>query len=68
MASAPIPVAVESVRNLAISEGGDDTHYAVVRSTKVDLIVDKGLDTRPVTGPVHRPKAAPVTTTRWPMP
>ena len=44
-----IPVTVEAVWNLAIPEGGGDTHYAIVRGTKADLVVDQGPDTRFVT-------------------
>ena len=41
-----IHVKLESVWNLAIPEGGGDTHYAVVRGNKADLIVDQGPETR----------------------
>jgi predicted dehydrogenase len=39
-------VLLESVWNLAIPEGGGDTHRAVLRGTRADLIVDQG----PTTG------------------
>lgn len=37
-----VPVRIESLWNLAIPEGGGDTHYAVARGTRADLIVDQG--------------------------
>jgi predicted dehydrogenase len=33
---------LESLWHLAIPEGGGDTHYAVVRGTRADLVVDQG--------------------------
>ena len=38
-------VTLESIWNLAIPEGGGDTHHAIVRGTKADLIVDQGPET-----------------------
>jgi len=40
-----IPVQIESLWNLAIPEGGGDSHYAVLRGTLAELIVDQGPDT-----------------------
>ena len=40
-----IPVQIESLWNLAIPEGGGDTHLAVLRGTKAGLIVDQGPET-----------------------
>ncbi len=40
-----VPVRIESLWNLAIPEGGGDTHYAVARGTRADLIVDQGPET-----------------------
>ena len=37
-----IPVRLESVWDLAIPEGGGDTHHAIFRGSKADLIVDQG--------------------------
>lgn len=37
-----VPVQLESLWHLAIPEGGGDTHYAIVRGTRADLIVDQG--------------------------
>jgi putative oxidoreductase-like protein len=37
-----VPVRLESVWQLAIPEGGGDTHYAAVRGTQADLILDQG--------------------------
>lgn len=39
-----VPVRIESLWNLAIPEGGGDTHYAIARGTKADLVVDQGRD------------------------
>lgn len=40
-----VPVEVDSIWNLAIPQGGGDTHYGIVRGTKADLVVDQGADT-----------------------
>ncbi|MGH8678205.1 MAG: putative oxidoreductase C-terminal domain-containing protein [Burkholderiales bacterium] len=40
-----IPVQIESLWNLAIPEGGGDTHCAIARGSIADLIVDQGPDT-----------------------
>jgi predicted dehydrogenase len=40
-----VPVRLESLWQLAIPEGGGDTHYAAVRGTRADLIVSQGPDT-----------------------
>ena len=40
-----IPVQVESLWNLAIPEGGGDTHFGVLRGTRAQLVVDQGQDT-----------------------
>lgn len=40
-----IPVQVESLWNLAIPEGGGDTHFGVLRGTHAQLIVDQGQET-----------------------
>ncbi len=40
-----VPVRLESLWQLAIPEGGGDTHYAAVRGTRADLIVNQGPDT-----------------------
>ncbi len=36
------PVRLESLWHLAIPEGGGDTHHAIVRGTRADLIVEQG--------------------------
>lgn len=41
-----LPIRVASIWNLAIPEGGGDTHYAALRGTLADLVVDQG----PATG------------------
>lgn len=41
-----IPVQIESLWNLAIPEGGGDTHYGVLRGTRAELIVDQGPNTQ----------------------
>ena len=40
-----IAVRLESLWHLAIPEGGGDTHYAIVRGTLADLIVEQGPNT-----------------------
>ncbi len=40
-----VPVEVDAIWNLAIPEGGGDTHYGILRDTCADLIVDQGPDT-----------------------
>jgi predicted dehydrogenase len=40
-----ILVQLESLWNLAIPQGGGDTHYGMLRGTKADLIVGQGSDT-----------------------
>ncbi len=40
-----VAVRLESQWHLAIPEGGGDTHYAIVRGTKSDLIVEQGPST-----------------------
>jgi predicted dehydrogenase len=50
-----IPVQLESLWNLAIPEGGGDTHHALVRGTKADLIVEQGPDTHFLTELTLRP-------------
>jgi len=40
-----IPVQIESLWNLAIPRDGGDTHYAVLRGTQAELLVDQGPDT-----------------------
>jgi predicted dehydrogenase len=40
-----IPVQIVSLWNLAIPEGGGDTHRAVLRGTQADLAIDQGPDT-----------------------
>ena len=37
-----IPVYLESLWDLAIPEGGGDTHDAIVRGTKADLVIEQG--------------------------
>ncbi len=41
-----VPVRLESLWHLAIPEGGGDTHHAIVRGTRADLIVEQGPDTK----------------------
>jgi predicted dehydrogenase len=41
-----IPVQLESLWNLAIPEGGGDTHHTTLRGTKADLMVGQGPETR----------------------
>ena len=50
-----IGVAIESRWALAIPEGGGDTHYARVRGTAADLIVEQSARTRYVTELTIRP-------------
>jgi predicted dehydrogenase len=50
-----IPVRLESVWDLAIPEGGGDTHHAIVRGSKADLVVDQGPATRFKTELLVRP-------------
>jgi len=50
-----IPVYLESLWNLAIPEGGGDTHDAIVRGTKADLVIEQGAATRFVTELTVRP-------------
>ena len=38
-------VQVDSIWDLAIPEGGGDTHYGIMRGTRTDLVVDQGSDT-----------------------
>lgn len=40
-----VPVEVDSIWDLAIPEGGGDTHYGILRGRRADLIVDQGPDT-----------------------
>lgn len=40
-----VPVEIESIWDLAIPEGGGDTHYGILRGNRADLIVDQGPDT-----------------------
>jgi len=53
-----IPVRLESVWDLAIPEGGGDTHHAIFRGSKADLIVDQGPATHFKTELVVRPAAS----------
>jgi predicted dehydrogenase len=56
-----IPVRIESLWQLAIPEGGGDTHYAIARGTKADLVIEQGpgthfvpeLSVRPLAGDQH---------------
>jgi predicted dehydrogenase len=41
-----IPVRIESIWDLAIPEGGGDTHYAIARGTRADLVVEQNAATR----------------------
>lgn len=52
-----IPVRIESLWNLAIPEGGGDTHYAILRGTRADLVVDQGPETKFRTRLTVRPHA-----------
>ncbi len=40
-----LPVEIDSVWNLAIPEGGGDTHYCILRGTRADIVVDQGPET-----------------------
>jgi predicted dehydrogenase len=40
-----VSVRLESLWNLAIPEGGGDTHYAIARGTRANLVIDQGPDT-----------------------
>jgi predicted dehydrogenase len=53
-----VPVRIESRWDLAIPEGGGDTHYAVVRGTQADVIVEQGPETGFQTSLVVRPVGA----------
>lgn len=37
-----VPVRIVSLWNLAIPEGGGDSHFSVLRGTRADLVVDQG--------------------------
>jgi predicted dehydrogenase len=50
-----VPVHIESRWDLAIPEGGGDTHYAVVRGSRADLVVEQGPETGFQTSLVVRP-------------
>jgi len=50
-----IGIAIESRWALAVPEGGTDTHYALVRGTAADLIVEHSARTRYVTELTVRP-------------
>ncbi|HTS55837.1 MAG TPA: putative oxidoreductase C-terminal domain-containing protein [Burkholderiales bacterium] len=60
-----VPIRLESLWHLAIPEGGGDTHYAIVRGTKADLVVDQGpgtdfrtdLTVHPVSGDTNYARA-----------
>jgi predicted dehydrogenase len=52
-----VHVTVESIWNLTIPEGGGDTHYAIARGTKADLVIDQGPETRFATELAVRPVA-----------
>lgn len=51
-----VPVEVDSIWDLAIPEGGGDTHLGILRGKHADLVVDQGLET----GFVTRLRVAPV--------
>jgi predicted dehydrogenase len=53
-----IPVRLESVWDLAIPLGGGDTHHAILRGSKADLVVDQGPATHFKTELVVRPAAS----------
>ena len=40
-----VPVEVDSIWDLAIPQGGGDTHYGILRGNLADLIVDQGPET-----------------------
>jgi predicted dehydrogenase len=40
-----VPVRIESRWDLAIPEGGGDTHYAIARGTRADVVVEQGPET-----------------------
>jgi predicted dehydrogenase len=40
-----VAVEIESIWDLAIAEGGGDTHYGIVRGNRADLVVDQGPET-----------------------
>ena len=40
-----VPMRIVSLWNLAIPEGGGDTHNAILRGTQADLVVDQGRET-----------------------
>jgi predicted dehydrogenase len=40
-----VPVRLESIWNLAIPEGGGDTHTAIARGTKADVVIEQGPQT-----------------------
>lgn len=50
-----IPVQIESLWNLAIPEGGGDTHHSVLRGTRADLLVEQGPETGFLTRLTVRP-------------
>ncbi|HEU5283877.1 MAG TPA: putative oxidoreductase C-terminal domain-containing protein [Burkholderiales bacterium] len=49
------PVRIESRWDLAIPEGGGDTHYALARGTRADVVVEQGPDTNFLTSLVVHP-------------
>jgi len=50
-----VPVQIESLWNLAVPEGGGDTHYGVLRGTRAELVVDQGPETGFLTRLTVRP-------------
>ena len=40
-----VPVEIDSIWDLAIPQGGGDTHYGILRGNLADLIIDQGPDT-----------------------
>ena len=50
-----IPVQIESLWDLKVPDGGGDTHYAVLRGARADLVVDQGPDTGYLTQLTVRP-------------
>ncbi|MBI1394978.1 MAG: oxidoreductase [Betaproteobacteria bacterium] len=52
-----VPVRIDSLWNLAVPEGGGDTHHAIVRGTRAELVIDQGPDTGHRTRLTIRPVA-----------
>jgi predicted dehydrogenase len=53
-----VPVTLEAIWDLAIPDGGGDTHYAIARGSRADVVIEQGPHTRFVPELFVRPAAA----------